>query len=564
MPEIEQGLGQLDREREARDRTEGEEGRNIRKEKRGQTEGQQRVRMRSLRFMAAESVARGGCRPEHLGLLAYDLYPVLFKACYLHECPVLLHHLVQTWPLPHLDLQGLLGYTADCPEDLTARTCRCCLEALLKGLRDYVLQGGAAYGRALRVVDLTALRDAEHQPCPCGTTLGRWGRTLLLTQMCCDVLVATQGGGAVPIDPPPAPPAPAVDVLLNAFITGRNFEQVSQVLLLRQFAPLRLCCVGFRGDSLALPQLFRVLKLAHTRGIRRLEMVHNVPLEAQHLELLLQEMEFPFLTSLTLPTGALDIRRLQPNNLHLLSSIGELLSHLDQLTHLYLGFSTLTGHLRKVLSPLRTPLQVLELANCALNGVDMAYLANSLHAEYLESLDLSGHDLATLFPHTFQKLLQRCGMCLRSLVLEECALGEAQLELLLGALQPCQALRELRILGNPLGVAALRRLFSMLAAFPALRYVELPVPRDCYPPDAVYPLDEAALGRYDRQGFDRAREELLAVLRSAGRGDVEVCTPLYGSFDPEIHETSNELGVAMLHNFRDAIGQYMHTVAHTE
>lgn len=100
----------------------------------------------------------------------------------------------------------------------------------------------------------------------------------------------------------------------------------------------------------------------------------------------------------------------------------------------------------------------------------MAYLANSLHSEFLVNLDLSGHVVADLFPNTFRKLLHRCSATLKSLSLEECGLSDENLDLLVQALAPCNAIQELKILGNPLSIAALNQLFNMLAQrYPALR-----------------------------------------------------------------------------------------------
>lgn len=193
-------------------------------------------------------------------------------------------------------------------------------------------------------MDLTALKDTEHQACPCKSTLGRWARTQLLTKLCYETMVAMQD-----TDVSQSAFETSVDVRLNGFVTGRNYELVAQAFLLLRYCPLKLRFVSFRADSLTLKQLFYVLRLAEPESITKLEVVHNIPLEASHLEVLLSRVEFPKLQSLTLPASALDVRRLGSDDEDLLATIGNLLARLSSLTELYVGFSTLTGHLRRLL-----------------------------------------------------------------------------------------------------------------------------------------------------------------------------------------------------------------------
>ncbi|XP_004621459.1 leucine-rich repeat-containing protein 14B [Sorex araneus] len=510
--------------------------------------------MRTLRFLSAAAlVSHPQVAQQSLDWVAHSLYPLLFKASYLLEHCEVIRVLLGRWPLEEFRLDPLLAPSTEQPEDLRDRACRACLEACVQGLADHVLRGGE---QGLRLVDLTGLRDVQVQQCPCGQALGRWGRTELLARTCCALQVE-----------PRAVQVP-IQVLADIFVTEGNFQVVVQALAPQGASPLQVCCVSLRADSLDPGPLLQVLRLAGPGQLRRLQVVHNVRLHTGHVQQILAQVRLPQLTALTLPAKALDAppaHTLGPDGKDpLLTSISQALGQMAQLTELSVAFSTLTGKIQQLLGPLQTPLKVLDLASCSLNYADMAFLADCAHATHLEVLDLSGHSLVSLYPSSFFRLLRRAAPTLRVLTLEECGIEDGHVSILISALDPCHQLQELRFLGNPLSAQGLRRLFSALGELPRLRWVEFPVPKDCYPEGTAYPQDELTASKFDQHKYDMIAQDLHALLLRAGREDIQASTPLYGSFDPDIQETSRELGAFLLQAFKTALENFSRALKQME
>ncbi|XP_003204742.1 leucine-rich repeat-containing protein 14B [Meleagris gallopavo] len=505
--------------------------------------------MKSLQFLSAEAfVSDAEFARKNLGSVAHNLFPLLFKASYLLEQREVIHDLVETWPLADFNIGKLLGTTVDYQEDLSHRRCSVCLESCLTGLRDYVLNHPSPCVKRLKVVDLTGIKDVEVQLCECKKTMGRWARTKLLSKLCLEVLVHLQQTQCKP-----HAFEISIDVLIDLFVTERNYELVAQALLQKRYCPLKICCVAFRADNLALQKFFYIIKLTDPSLLRKLEVVHNVRLEMEHLQILFNSIHFPLLMSLTLPARTFNVRRLTATDELMLTTIGKKMGEMTQLTELSLAFSILTGRIRKLLSPLKTPLKMLDVSNCSLNNADMVYLANSIHSYHLEALDLSGHNIPELYPSTFFKLLSHSSPVLRSLVLEDCNIQDTHVNMLIVALSPCQKLQEFKFLGNPLSSQALKHLFTFLCELPVLKNVEFPVPKDCYPIDITYPIDDTSLCRFDHQKYDSIAEELNFILLQANREDVKASTPLFGSYDAAVQETNDELGAYLIKSFKETL-----------
>ncbi|NXY42920.1 LR14B protein, partial [Ceuthmochares aereus] len=508
--------------------------------------------MKSLQFISAEAfVSNAEFARKNLSGIARDLFPLLFKASYLLEQGEVIHDLVENWPLVDFNMGKLLGTTVDYQEDLSHRTCSVCLESCLTGLRDYVLNHPSSCVKRLKLVDLTGMKDVEVQFCRCKKTMGRWARTQLLSKLCLELLFYLQqrqcDPGIFEI---------SIDVLIELFVTDRNYELLMQALLKKSYCPLKICCVALRFDNLALQKFFSIIKLTDLSLLRKLEIVHNVRLEMEHLEILLNSIHFPLLMSLTLPARTFNVQRFTATDEQMLTNIGEKMGEIMQLTELSMSFSILTGRIQKLLSPLKTPLKMLDVSNCSLNHADMVYLANSFHANHLEVLDLSGHNIPDLYPSTFFKFLSHFSSVLRILTLEDCNIQDTHVNMLILGLSPCQKLQEFKFLGNPLSSQALKHLFTFLCELPMLKNVEFPVPRDCYPVGVTYPIDDVSLCRFDHQKYESIAEELNLILLQANREDMKASTPLFGSYDAAVQETKNELGACLIKSFKETLEKF--------
>ncbi|KFO73228.1 Leucine-rich repeat-containing protein 14B, partial [Cuculus canorus] len=508
--------------------------------------------MKSLRFFSAEAfVSNEEFARKSLSGVAHNLFPLLFKASYLLEQGEMIHNLVKNWPLVDFNMGKLLGSTEDYQEDLSHRTCSVCLESCLTGLRDYVLNHPSSPVKRLKLVDLTGMKDVEVQFCDCKKTMGRWARTKLLSKICLELLFYLQQRQC-----DPRIFEISIDVLIELFVTDWNYEMVVQALLKKCYCPLKICCVALRFDNLSLQKFFYIIKLTDSSLLRKLEIVHNVHLEMEHLEKLLNNIYFPLLTSLTLPARTFNTQRFTATDEQMLNNIGEKLGEMTQLTELSMSFSILTGRLQKLLSPLKTPLKILDVSNCSLNHADMSYLANSFHADHLEALDLSGHNIPDLYPPTFFKFLSHFSSMLRSLTLEDCNIQDSHVNMLILGLRPCQKLQEFKFLGNPLSSQALKYLFTFLCGLPRLKNVEFPVPKDCYPVGITYPIDDVNLCRFDHKKYESIAEELNLILLQANREDIKASTPLFGSYDAAIQETKNELGACLIKSFKETLEKF--------
>jgi len=164
------------------------------------------------------------------------------------------------------------------------------------------------------------------------------------------------------------------------------------------------------------------------------------------------------------------------------ATLAGMLKSLPALERLDLSNNAMRGRIEVLLSGLQRPLKFLRLCACLLSPDDLAYLADSHHAnEGLEEIDLSENGLSSCYGSVSQ-LLTAVAPRVAVLELENCRLLETQLEELFETTLPTlQSLRYLNVCRNKaLSGTLLMSQAATLAATPVLTAVKLSYPLECY------------------------------------------------------------------------------------
>ncbi|XP_041100532.1 leucine-rich repeat-containing protein 14 [Polyodon spathula] len=490
----------------------------------------------SLVFLCARKVASDhGCALRSLASLPQELYPVLFKAAFLDQRPLVIGELVLRWPERVLSLTRSLRACQHCRLDLSRDwSSRDCLQAVLLAVVKGLRERDKRERNALRVLDLCGVQDEGGRRMP--NTMGSWFRTVALSKAC---LEARGRRGARESTPKRrrgvSSPAVEVEVRADLFVNASSFETVRQAL--RGGGPLRLVCRDLRAEELSTQRTASLLDMLEPTSLRRVDLRYN-NLGLAGIALLLPRLaSCPSLLSLRLLYSNVDVHRPTPGMEAGLRELAGGLGGLLNLREINLTSLRLSGKLRLLLSALERPLEVLELPYFSLTPSDLSYLSSSPHAPALRKLDLSGNSLSVEQLPSLQRLLS-VSRCLSHLVLSGCSLTDSLLGALLPSLGLCRGLQSLGLSLNPLSTRGLLSLAHTATGLPHLQLLVYPQPTDCYEeglpqPPSYYNLMEFPL---DQGKLARATEELRMVLERAGRADLVLSTDLYSHSTAELLE----------------------------
>ncbi|XP_036295735.1 PRAME family member 8 [Pipistrellus kuhlii] len=170
--------------------------------------------------------------------------------------------------------------------------------------------------------------------------------------------------------------------------------------------------------------------------------------------------------------------------------------------------SFLRGRLDQMLRCLQTPLEKLTITHCqSLTHSDLTHLFQCPNLRQLKSLRLYCASLAEFSPEPLRALLEAVAPTLQDLGLDNCAMVDSQVEVILPVLRHCHQLISLTFSENCLSLATVGKLLHHTAGLRSLELELYPVPLECYTTQDTVNQERLAL----------VRAELTGILRELGQ-----------------------------------------------
>ncbi|NXD46221.1 LRC14 protein, partial [Copsychus sechellarum] len=437
--------------------------------------------MDSLVFLCARCVIDN--RP--LLALPPHLYPDLFQAAFQDGRVLALRDLVAAWPFPELNLKRLLGRR----ELLRNHTCIDCIQAVIQAVVAQLrreLEEPGCHSRWLRVLDVTGVPNDSDEQISSSSTMA-------LAKACVEVSKHQQEfqrrrakrhkGCSGAVTAAATPQILGVDVHADLVVNGTSYGILHDALQTGATNPLRLKCREFKVENIKAKLIVPLFNCLDPSRLRRVKL-HSFELGG--LSLILPHLSrFPELRSLTLWYISMDVWHPTPESANRIRCVARQLGMLPSLRELNLGSSRLPGNLSQILCDLQAPLESLELDYSSLFPADFAFLSQSIHAQALKRLDLSGQDVSQGLLEPLRLLLEKTSASLLYLNLLGCRMADSHLAALLPTLLRCSRLRFLGIHDNPLSKAAVKDLLQKTLELPDLHQVVYPVPLECHMQDPL-------------------------------------------------------------------------------
>uniref|UniRef100_G1QD59 Uncharacterized protein n=1 Tax=Myotis lucifugus TaxID=59463 RepID=G1QD59_MYOLU len=453
----------------------------------------------TLLQLAGESLLRDQASAiAALDYLPAELFPPLFIQAYRRRICEPLKAMVQAWPFTVLPLGGLLQLPG-----------LMVLKSVLDGLDNLLAQEVRPSRWKLRVLDLRST----------GTNFWRmWCGDS--TWNCSQKVPVAVHSSSPNQEHPLAPLEVFLDLNFNERDDGDEFLKYIIQWAQQREGLLHLCCKALRISEVPSQRLSEVLDRVQLDCIQEVEVNCT--------------WDLPTLGTFALYLGQMsNLQRLSLSHIHVLAeeeqewegeedwerkqqeeqrSFSQFLSQMLRLHHIRdLNMdcpSFLQGRLDQMLRCLQTPLDNLSIIHCQmLTHSDLTHLFQCPNLRQLKSLYLFRLSLEDFSLEPLRALLEAVAPTLQDLGLDNCGIGDSQVEAILPVLSRCQQLRVFTISMNNFSVATVEKLLRHTADLCNLEFELYPVPRECY----------RIQGTVNEERLAQIRAELKAILRELGQ-----------------------------------------------